>query len=77
MSARLYFQLVSSHALIPDLEGVEVADVGQAHASALRTVQELRQEDTASARGWSGWTLHATDFVGRTVFSITLDRAVQ
>ena len=74
MSARLYFDLVNSHESIPDREGIEVDDVGQAKASALAAmIEELWQEDASTAQDWSGWTLNVSDDAGRVVFSLDLD----
>jgi len=70
---RLYFHLIDHQDSIPDLEGVEVVDINHAQAVASATVQELREEDASAAREWSGWSLNATDPVGRVVFSIDLD----
>jgi hypothetical protein len=72
MSALLYFDLVSTQESLLDREGVEISDVRHAQAAALETLQELRQEDASAAQDWSGWTLNATDSVGRVVFSIDL-----
>ena len=74
---RLHFHLVDHQDSIPDVEGVEVDDVDHAKAAALATLEELRQEDASAAQDWSGWSLTATDPVGRVVFSINLDSAVQ
>ncbi len=73
---RLYFHLIDSQDSLPDLEGVEVGDVGQAHAAALAALQELRREGTSKAEEWSGWTLNVADPTGRILFSIDLDSAV-
>ena len=70
---RLYFHLIDHQDSIPDGEGVEVVDINHAQAVASATVQELREEDASAAREWSGWSLNATDPVGRVVFSIDLD----
>ncbi len=69
---RLYFHLRDRDHFMPDAEGVEVDDLEQARAAALEMLRELRQEDPSAARGWSGWTLDATDAAGRVVFSLDL-----
>ena len=70
---RLYFHLVSAHEVIRDREGVEVADLYEARAQAVRAIRELRQEDASAARDWSGWTLTVADESGAVVFSLDLD----
>ena len=74
---RLYFHLLNSQDSIPDVEGTKIDDVNRAKAAALAVLEELRQEDASVARDWLGWTLNATDSVGRVVFSIDLDSAGQ
>ena len=74
---RLHFHLLDHQDSIADVEGVEVDDVDRAKAAALATLEELRQEDASTARDWSGWSLNATDPVGRVVFSLDLDSTVQ
>ena len=73
---RLYFHLLNGQDSIPDVEGIEVDDVNRAKAAALAGLEELREEDASAALDWPGWTLNATDPVGRVVFSINLDSAV-
>ena len=57
---RLFFHLVDQRDTIHDLEGVEVTDLGQAEAEALRAVAELRQEDPSAPKDWSGWKLQVS-----------------
>jgi hypothetical protein len=71
--ARYYFHLVSEHEVILDREGVEVADLAEAGAEALKAVEELRQEGPSAATDWAGWWLEVTDASGVVVFSISLD----
>jgi hypothetical protein len=73
---RLYFHLIDHQDSVPDLEGVEVDDVHRAKAATLAMLAKIREEDASAARDWSGWSLNATDPVGRVVFSIDLDSAV-
>ena len=70
---RLYFHLRYAHEVIRDPVGVEVADLEDARAQAIRAVEELRQEDASVARDWSGWTLEAADANGTVLFSLDLD----
>ena len=72
---RLYFHLRDRHHVMPDAEGVEVDDLEQARAAALEVLAEVRQENPSAARGWSGWTLDATDAAGRVIFSLDLGSA--
>ena len=73
---RLYFDLRSDQDTLPDVEGVEVADLAQARRVALEMIQELRQEDPSVAQEWSGWTLHVADIAGRVLFTLDLDSRV-
>jgi hypothetical protein len=73
---RLYFHLVASRATIQDLEGIEVADPGQAQTEALRLLAEMRQEDPSARLDWSGWTMRVTEGSGRVVLSLDLDGGV-
>ncbi len=73
---RLFFHLVSKHEAIPDLLGVEVADVCEAQAAALEVLEDLRN-DPSFALDVSGWTLRVTDVSGVVVFSLDLDYPTQ
>jgi hypothetical protein len=73
---RLFFHLVDNQDTIHDLEGVEVTDIGQAEAEALRALAEMRQEDPLAPQDWSGWTLRVTDSSGQVVLSLSLDGGV-
>lgn len=77
VDVRLYFHLVSDDATIRDLEGVEVDNIDQALAEALRAVDEIRGEDPAAARDWSGWSIHIADASGQVVLSVDLGRTIQ
>jgi hypothetical protein len=61
---------VSKHEIIPDWEGVEVADVPSAQI-ATREVLEALREDPHFDR--SGWTVRAVDSSGSIAFSLDLD----
>ena len=67
-----YFHLVNGSEEIRDTEGLEVADLNQAHAEALETLHALAKEDDAAA-GWAGWRLAICDASGALLFSIGLD----
>ena len=73
----VYFHLRAKNDSIPDMEGVEVADVEEARTAALEMLREFRQEDAWVARDWRGWTLEATDDAGRVLFSLDLENPVQ
>ena len=73
---RLYFDLRSDRDTLPDLAGVEVADLAQARRVAMEMIQELRQEEPSVTQEWSGWTLHVTDTAGRVLFTLDLDSLV-
>jgi len=70
---RYFFSLVNSHEVIPDEEGIELADARAAVVTAYKTIEELRSEDPSEAHEWPGWKLEITDASGRLVASIPLD----
>lgn len=69
---RCYFHLVSSHDVIVDETGVEVADLENAEVEARKAIQELRQEDDEPDDVWVGWQLNIADASGRVLLSIPL-----
>src|SRR5215212_8738412 len=73
---RLYFDLLNGGTLMPDVHGVEVSDLDEAHRAALAMIRMLRQEDPSAAQDWSGWRLDAINPAGTVVFTIHLDRVV-
>ncbi len=73
MRMRCYFHLVNGSEEILDTEGLEVADLDQAHAEALETLHTLAREDEAAAAAWAGWRLDVCDASGALLFSIGLD----
>jgi hypothetical protein len=72
-SVRCYFHLVNGSEEIRDTEGLEVADLEQAHAEALETLHALAREDEEAAAAWAGWRLDVCDASGALLFSIGLD----
>jgi hypothetical protein len=70
---RLHFHLTNDIEIIRDERGIEVKDLAHVRREALRAIAEVRAEDQASARDWSGWRLRIEDAAGRVVFSLTLD----
>ena len=73
---RVYFHPKDSSEMIHDFKGVDVSDVEEARAEAMRAVEELSQEDAAAAASWSGWSLQAADMSGRVLFSLDLDSLI-
>ncbi|MXQ11771.1 DUF6894 family protein [Microvirga makkahensis] len=69
---RCYFNLVSADETIIDDEGVEVRDLDQAWAQALKAIAELRAEADGELIDWDNWQLEATDPSGKVLFSIRL-----
>jgi hypothetical protein len=69
---RCYFNLVNGSEKILDPDGIEVRDLEQAYAQALKAIDELREEDDASAGEWSNWSLEVTDSAGSVLFHINL-----
>jgi hypothetical protein len=73
---RYFFNLTAEHNGIPDREGIDAADIEQAHAEALRAIAELRQEDPSFTTDWKGWRLEIADATGTIVLSINLDAII-
>lgn len=69
---RCYFNLISDDETLLDNEGVDVKDLDQAWAQALKAIAELRQETDVDFTEWERWRLEATDSAGRVLFSIKL-----
>jgi len=72
---RCYFYLVNGSEVIRDTEGLEVADLDQAHAEALETLHALALKDGEAAAAWAGWRLDVSDASGALLFSISLGGA--
>jgi hypothetical protein len=69
---RCYFNLVNGSERILDRDGIDVRDLEQAHAQALKAIEELRLEDDGSAGDWSNWSLEVTDSSGAVLFHVNL-----
>jgi len=68
-----YFNLVSSHQTIIDNEGIEVADVNEAHAFAREAISEMVQDGIAEIAYWRGWEIEARDASGTVLFTMGFD----
>jgi len=73
---RCYFNLVSADETIIDDEGVEVRDLDQAWAQALKAIAELRAEADGELIDWDNWLLEAVDSNGTILFSIKLTHSL-
>jgi hypothetical protein len=71
---RLFFLLVSKHEIIPDWEGVEVADVQSAQIAAREVLEALREDPNFDL---SGWMVRAVDSSGSIAFSLDLEDGSQ
>jgi hypothetical protein len=58
---------------LTDRKGIEVTDFDQALEEALSALREMREEDPAAARDWTGCELQITDGSGVLLTSIALD----
>ena len=74
---RCYFNLVSSHhtttIIIVDEEGLEVADMEEAHTFAREAVREMAQDGIAEIAHWRGWQMEARDASGTVLFTMGFD----
>ncbi|MCG7391960.1 hypothetical protein MHY87_03445 [Microvirga sp. ACRRW] len=59
-----------------DEEGVEVRDLDQAWAQALKAIAELRAEADDELIDWDRWRLEATDSSGKVLFSLKLTHSL-
>jgi hypothetical protein len=73
---RCYFNLISDDETILDDEGVEVRDLDQAWAQALKAIAELRGEADGELIEWDRWRLEAVDPSGNVLFSIKLTHSL-
>jgi hypothetical protein len=69
---RCYFNLISDDETMIDDEGVEVRDLDQAWAQALKAIAELRAEAEGDLIEWDRWRLEAADSNGKVLFSVKL-----
>ncbi|MBM6595173.1 DUF6894 family protein [Microvirga pudoricolor] len=72
---RCYFNLLSGSDTIKDTDGIEVDDVEEARAQAMKAVEELREDDDMSNEDWQGWRLEVVDEDGGILFTIPLGRS--
>ena len=73
---RCYFNLVSSHHTVTDDEGLEVANLDEAHTFAREAVAEMVQEGVAEIAHWRGWEMEARDASGTVLFTVGFDTAL-
>ncbi|QRM27876.1 hypothetical protein [Microvirga sp. VF16] len=73
MPSRFFFTLVNREDVIPDEEGVLVADAQSALNSAMEVIRELQAEDPSAAAEWKGWRLEITGEAGQVIGSLALD----
>jgi hypothetical protein len=69
---RCYFNLINDNETLLDDEGVEVRDLDQAWAQALKAIAELREEAEIDITEWERWRLEAIDSTGKILFSLNL-----
>lgn len=61
---RLYFHLTNGSDVIRDDDGIEVADLEDAHRELCAVVTELRQLGDFQTDDWTGWRFEVTDTSG-------------
>jgi hypothetical protein len=71
---RCYFNLLGDSDTILDTDGIEVEDIAQARAQALKAIEELRDDEDMLPDDWQGWRLEVVDDSGEILFSIGLGR---
>ena len=73
---RCYFNLVSSHHIIIDNEGLEVADVEEARTFTREAIAEMVQDGVAEIAHWRGWQMEARDASGTVLFTMSFDALI-
>ena len=73
---RCYFNLVRSHHTITDEEGLEVADMEEAHTFARQAVREMAQDGVAEIAHWRGWQMEARDASGTVLFTVGFEASL-
>ncbi len=73
---RCYFNLVSSHHTVTDDEGLEVANLDEAHTFAREAVAEMVQDGVAEIAHWRRWEMEARDASGTVLFTVGFDTAL-
>ena len=69
---RCYFHLEDGNSMIPDADGIEVADLADARNQATRAVLDVLGEEPET-EGWSSWRLRVVDGAGKLLFLLPLD----
>jgi hypothetical protein len=67
---RFYFNLVRGSEVVPDLEGAEASDLGEARREALAVILEARW--ACEPDDWLGWSLEIADTRGRVLATYSL-----
>ena len=69
---RCFFNLVDSECSIPDLEGVEVADVAELRAEVAKAIEETGHDNPGAPRQWTGWRMQVADPEGAILLTVDL-----
>lgn len=59
-----FFHLSNGVEILPDDDGIELADVQAAHDEALTAARELTDADSGDRKRWGGWCIDVVDAVG-------------
>ena len=73
---RCYFNLVRSHHTVTDEEGLEVADMEEAHTFAREAVRQMAQDGVAEIAHWRGWQMEARDASGAVLFTVGFEASL-
>lgn len=73
---RCYFNLTNGDRFFIDHDGIEVANLDQAHGEALEAIREISQQDDGAEFDWRGWDLSVVDPAGRVLLSMSLEEAI-
>jgi hypothetical protein len=70
---RIFFHLTNGQESILDEEGLEVPGLASAQQEALRTINEIRPEESAHVHEWTGWMLSVVSDAGAVILSVDFD----
>jgi hypothetical protein len=69
---RCYFNLVHTHQILVDHEGVEADDLDEARTLTREAAAEVIQNGDADVTDWRGWRLDVVDGTGSVLFTLSL-----
>jgi len=72
--SRYFFNITNGREIIPDVDGIELADINSVMVYVFEMIDQMKSEPDASREDWLGWRLEIADTSGRRVHSVPLDK---